>query len=353
MRLEEIENDPCWFPDRLSPDLRTITFVRVIRRALIDSPFLDQRLLVEPREEISIDLTHSDPAAATVRLTANTRPPAFIFHTSFCSSTLLARALQADGASLPLKEPRILFDAANMLRAPEKQVDQRTKQVIAGLVLGLVNRRFDPAERIVLKPTNLANNWLRYAIASGCPVLLMYSELKSFLISVLMRNEPGRLFARSIFSTLVQEGTPIAKIPLAQVLLFTDAQIAALAWRQQMELFAAAVSSAPRGQVKTLWSEDFRSRPQETVHAAFVHFDTSLSPDAVSIAASHALFGANAKHPGQAFDREENAGKRLAFETSFAETLADTLEWARTLRLAYDLEFPLGNPLLSVAYKRE
>lgn len=349
MRLEEIESDPCWFPDRLSLDLRTITFVRVTRRALIDSPFLDQRLLVEPREEVSIDLTRSDPAAATVRLTANTRPPAFIFHTSFCSSTLLARALLADGASLPLKEPRILFDAANMLRAPETQVDQRTKQLIAGLILGLVNRRFDPAERIVLKPTNLANNWLRYAIASGCPVLLMYSELKSFLISVLMRNEPGRLFARSIFGALVQEGTPAARIPVAQVLLFTDAQIAALAWRQQMELFAAAAVSAPRGRVKTLWSEDFHGRPQEALRAAFVHFGVGLSSDALSAIASRGLFGADAKHPGQAFGSEENAGKRRAFETDFAETLSDTLEWAKPLRLARDLEFPLGNPLLAAA----
>lgn len=347
MRLEEIENDPYWFPDRLSPDLRTMTFVRVARRALIDSPFLDQRLLVEPRQETVIDLTRSDSAAATVRLTANTRPPAFIFHTSFCSSTLMARALQADGEILALKEPRILFEAANMLRAPETQVNQRTKRQIAGLILGLLNRRFDPVERIVLKPTNLANNWLPYAIATGCQVLLMYSELRSFLVSVLMRNEPGRLFARSIFGALVQEGTPLTKIPVAQALLFTDAQIAALAWRQQMELFASAAAAAPRGQVKTLWSEDFHDRTQDVLRAAFLHFGTGLSPNVLSAIASYAHFGTDAKHPGRFFDSKENEERRGAFEANFAETLTDTLGWAKTLRLAYDLELPLDNPLMA------
>jgi hypothetical protein len=47
-------------------------------------------------------------------ITPHTAPLHFVFHTAFCCSTLLARALDVPGSSMGLKEPSVLVDFASV-----------------------------------------------------------------------------------------------------------------------------------------------------------------------------------------------------------------------------------------------
>ena len=343
MKLADLEHDPYWLPDRLSPDLRTLTCVRVTRQALVESPFLDDRLLVSPREECRIDLAGADIGATVTRLRATAPPPGVIFHTSFCSSTILARTLHRDGDCLALKEPRILFDVAGLLRAPDARVNPQTKQAMVALAFALLRRRLREGEAVIVKPTNLANNLLPFAVAEGCQVLLMYSELRPFLISLLMRGEPGHLFGRSIFRSLLEGGTRLSTMAIPEALMLTDGQAAALAWRQQMELFATAIATAPPDRIRTLCSESFHRQTTSCIDAAYRHFGIASEPNA---APANDVLAANVKRPGEAFDSTENRERRGAFEAFAAETLDDLLKWAAPLRIERDFSLPLGNALL-------
>ena len=63
-------------------------------------------------------------ALPLARLRAEARPIHFIFHTGYCCSTLLCRALDVPGVSMALKEPQIMYAISEPVLAG-KDVERR------------------------------------------------------------------------------------------------------------------------------------------------------------------------------------------------------------------------------------
>lgn len=338
--LIQLERDPLWFPNAISPDLARLQFVRVTEAELVESPFLDHRHLGSARAEAVVDLTTVDLPAAVERLRAANRPAAFIFHSAFCRSTAMASALQTTG-TLVLREPDILRQCIAWL--PQANVTRRGREdLVAELILCLLQRPLRAAERVIIKPTNLASPWLERARARGSQVLLMYSGLRDFLISILDRGEPGRLFARQTYAMLAARGG-LSRISQDRGMLLTDIQVAALAWRQQLELFAEAAERG--GEVRTLASDDFARAPADALQAAFRFFDIELQSAACAKIATHA-FDRDAKQPMEAFDRLARERERAKTEADYSDSLEATVKWIGAQRIARDVRLPLANTLV-------
>ncbi len=338
--LIQLERDPLWFPNAISHDLARLQFVRVTEAELVECPFLDHRHLGSTRPEAVVDLTTQDLPAAVQRLRAANRPAGFIFHSAFCRSTALASALQTTG-TLVLKEPDILRQCIAWL-PPVNVAGGCREDLVAELILCLVQRPLRAAERVIIKPTNLAGPWLERVRARGSHVLLVYSGLRDFLISILDRGEPGRLFARQTYAMLAARGG-LSRISQDRGMLLTDIQVAALAWRQQLELFAEAAEHG--GEIRTLASDDFAGAPADALQAAFRFFDIDRPAGACATIATHA-FDRNAKRPAEAFDRLARERERAKTEADYSGSLEATLTWISAQRIARDLRLPLANALV-------
>jgi len=332
-----LADDPHWWPCRIDTNLGRLGFIRVTQQQLVESPFLDGRHLAD-QPQAWMDLTKVDLPAMADRLRSRHPPAGFIFHGAFCGSTLLAQALTRPGVALVLKEPDILRQG---LEAPAPG----HRAAVLDLLLALLARRFSPREAVIIKPTNLANGWLHSVIASGAPVLLTHPDLSDFLVSILMRGETGRVFARQILARLVADGAPVAAIAPARAMLLTDLQVAALAWRQQMEIFADAADRAPT--VRTLQGKTFALNRLGTLRAASAHFQLHACDDAIAETADAPLFRRNAKSPRESFHPQAHDQRRAAIAETFGEALAETAAWVAGLRLGRELSLPLARGLVA------
>lgn len=336
--LAELLDDPEWFPAALTDESRTLQFARISREALSQEAFLDQRMAG------SVSARQSRPLASIIEHSTDlpSAPPAFIFHSAFCCSTLLARALDVPGRCIALKEPDVLMGLANVLRTGSDTVNN---DALLKVIFGLLARRFDRTETVVVKPTNSANNLLPHAIQLDARVLILYGDLRSFLVSVLKKGEACKAFVRTQYNIFGLDPGGLASIPSRQAMTFTDLQVAALVWRHQMELFQQTVAASNRNRVATL---DFRTLiddPAATLIAVAGHLGLPHDQHTLEEIANGPVFSRNSKFADQAYDSEQRASDAHAIEQQYGEALEHIDEWALALNLGTPISLPLGNRL--------
>lgn len=335
--LTDLLRDPAWFPASIDVGADTIRFARASREALSSEAFLDQRMAG------SVTAWQTAGLNETVAALAGRREPvpAFIFHTAFCCSTLLARALDVPGAVLALKEPDVLMGLANALRvdAPTRESPERREALIRSIVT-LLGRRFDQGERILVKPTNAANNLLPHALATGARVVLLYGDLRSFLVSVLKKGEACKAFVRQQYNIFALDANGVGRIPQRQAVAFTDLQAAAAVWRHQMELFQRASADSQAGQVLSLDFNTLTDNPAPTMRAVVAHLNLQHSDAAVDAIAEGSVFKRNAKFSDQAYSSDQRDREQQLVEERYGETLDVIETWASQLNLGTSLQMP-------------
>ena len=340
IQARDLARDPTWFPHAFDARQGAVACVKITRERLAAEPFLDQRM------EKSVTGTASAPLTA---LMAETKPPglpSLIFHTAFCCSTLMAKALDARGSVLALKEPNIMMEASNLLRmANGKAAEQQAWSSIAGII-DLLSRRHEAGERILIKPTNTANNLIPFMTGAGAPVILLYGDLRAFLVSVLKKGEACKAFIRKQYTIFMLDREGVAGIPERQGLGLTDLQIAALVWRHQMELFARMLSKHGGKNVRSLYFRDLLKAPEATLAAASKHL--KLEIDENTLAANVAdVFSKNSKFEDQEYTPEERSRDEQSLEDRHRTELDMIEGWAKQMRFAVDVPDRLAHPLIS------
>lgn len=110
-------------------------------------------------------------------------PVNYIFHTAFCGSTLLSRALHNPPHVVSLKEPHVLFRLSEAsLRLGDEYLAPHVNNVMAEL-----SQPWTSDGQVVIKPTNSCNIIISNLVMSDDKVLFLYSTLESFLISCLKK----------------------------------------------------------------------------------------------------------------------------------------------------------------------
>ena len=99
--------DPHWLPHAFDPARQNLTFAKLPRARLAANAFLADIARETGYETVEVPL-----AALASAVPAPSAPVTFIFHTAFCRSTLLARALEQPGISTGLSEPGIIASLA-------------------------------------------------------------------------------------------------------------------------------------------------------------------------------------------------------------------------------------------------
>lgn len=341
-RWQSYVSNPEWLPHDYDWRSDALVFAHLPRDAQRGAVFLDSRFV---KAELSAPAPVPELSVEAAR--ENAGPMHFIFHTAFCCSTLLARALDIPGVSMGLKEPGVLASFAEYWSN-----SRRTPGAFAALslTLDLLSRPLSPGETQILKPSNVVNHIVPQMLHArpDSKALILYSSLDSFLRAIARRGHEGRTFARQVY----QQFAPVIPIEHgfteADMVLLTDLQIAAQAWMMQAAYLDAIAKRFGRDSVRTLSSDRFLADTTGTLAEVGQFFDLDLDHARAAAIANGPVFNEHAKEFGRPFDAASFAEQHKQAGATYAEEISAAKNWARNLAIRYDTPLSLGETLFNV-----
>jgi hypothetical protein len=318
--LRDVVLDPEWIPHSFDAAGSNLTFVHVPQVARAQLMFLSD-------EHFAGAFAKADFPAAAVGSEIGEAPRAalhFIFHTSFCCSTLLANALAVPGASSVLKEPDVLINLANRLIRSDDQANHQRLE----LVLRLLERPLAPGEAVIVKPTNFANRLLENVLAQRprSKTVLLYSDVETFLRSLLKRGMFGRIFGRRLFTQLRGWSPLDFGYGPDELLQLTDVQAAALAWLMQIHHFDA-IARAFRERVLILDSATLLAGPAAAIDTAQALFGLGLDRSRIDAIATGSVFATHSKFSDRDYDAQAREKEHKAATEAHSEELDMVVQW--------------------------
>lgn len=218
--------DARWFPVDLHVPRREYGFLPIGQDVLERSAFLDARIDAPLPEAVMVSVDVAARAAMPVASLA------WLFHTSFCCSTLLARMLHVPPYQVVLKEPLVLrrLSDARHARWPLDDLLEPTVRLLA--------RPWDPCGAVVVKPTHAALNIAVDLIdaSPGSRSVILTSSLEDFLISNLKKTPETRAKVPVLAERALQAGSFHARLPVGALAPPDLIAAAALQWAAQREL---------------------------------------------------------------------------------------------------------------------
>lgn len=292
--LPENAGDARWFPVDLHVPERRFAFARLDVDALERSTFMDTRL------DASVSSLDNIPADALAALPAPARQPAWLFHTSFCGSTLLARALHVPQWQVALKEPLVLRRLGDARHGGWDLGD------LSGLSARLLARPWSDDGAVLVKATHAALNVAHDLLDAtpGSRAVLLTSSLDDFLVSNLKKPRETLEKVPALAERALRAGTLHGRLP-TQALQPPDLLAAvALQWAAQRDVLSAlATNHADR--VRVLDFADLARDPVGTSLACSRWWRLPAPDDAVRVRATDV-----AQRNAKAVDVAYGAGQR-------------------------------------------
>lgn len=305
--FNELATDPAWLPHQIATDARRADFLRIHPDSYKHSGFLADRVPVAPDDIASIGLGDLD------RLQPETGPLHFIFHTAFCRSTLLARALNIPGVSVGMAEPGIFASLTNG--------GQAGAPLVAPMMHLLAKKR-PGGEAVFAKPTNHSNRLIPALLAAvpDARAVLMTNPLDSFLRSVARKGMMGRRWGRNLFLEMQGYAGMDFGMDGRETFVMSDMQAAGLAWLLNQRFFAGLLKGPHGPRLTVLDGDRFNAERARTIGAVLDFASVAADTAQVEAAANGPVFATHAKL-GTAFDEKPSE------DAALAEEIAQVGEW--------------------------
>jgi hypothetical protein len=311
--------DPEWLAHRFVESDDTFRFIRVPRGDHDAVPFLTDEYL--GARETAPDV----PAAQCLALPGD--PPLhFIFHSAFCSSTMLVRAFDRPGLAMGLSEPVILNDLVGFRR---RGAESRAIARAADAATRLLGRRFGSGEAVIVKPSNLVNPLalLLMMLRPQSRALFLYAPLETFLISVARKGIDCRLWVRELLEAFMRDGALDLPFTPEDYFRQTDLQVAAVGWLAQHQLFSRLATRLGEERLRFLDSASLHADPKQTLMAVASHFGLALGPEAAAEIVAGPVFSRHSKS-GQPYTAETRATDYAAVRSAHQDEIGKVVVWA-------------------------
>lgn len=320
--------DPTWLPHYYDPFRDTLIFARLPREAQRALPFIDPRFVKREVESPPVPISQL-PAAAT-RLEAG--PLHFIFHTGFCCSTLLTRALDIPGVSMGLKEPGVLASFADYWSNSRRAAGALEA---LSITLDLLSRPLTPGETQIVKPSTTVNHIIPQLLHArqDAKAVLLFSSLDTFLRAVARRGLEGRMFARQLFRQFAPVNPLEAGFNGDDALIHSDLQIAAQAWLMQTSFMEQLARRFGTSRVRVLNGESLLADPAGTLVQVAKFLDLGLGAETAQSIAQGSVFQEHAKELGRPFNAAAQKQQYDEAGQQHREELMMAKHWARALAI--------------------
>jgi hypothetical protein len=320
----DVALDPQWLPHTFDLSGENLTSVFVPRQSHRELMFLSDEHFAGNFQKVA----HPASAIAAHVGEASQAPIHFIFHTSFCGSTLMLKALDIEGRTVGLKEPDVLINLANrFIRS-----DDRANRDRLALVLRLLSRPFEAGESIIVKPTNFANR-LAIPLLEASPesrAVLLYSDVRPLLRSILRRGMWGRIWGRRLFRSAAAWTSLDFGFSEDDIFFLTDLQALALSWLIQMQHFNE-VAGRLGERMMMIDSADFLADPARTLHRTSVLFQLDLDESLISEIVNGPTFARHSKYSDRDYGTRERAADQDAAEAAHSEELEMVVKWVESV----------------------
>ncbi len=318
--------DPDWLPHTFDESGTALTSVHVPRADRARLTFLSDD---HYRGEFP-KVAH--PAEALQEAAAAAPGPAalhFIYHTSFCCSTLLAKAIEIPNRTLGLREPDVLINLANRFIRSEDAANRAR----LGLVLRLLERPYSAERAVIVKPTNFANRLIAptLTLRPGSRAILLYSDLRTLLLSLAKKGMRGRLWGRRLYAQCATWTRLRTGFSPKDTFEQTDLQIAGLAWLMQIDHFNRIAAEFGVARVMTLDSAAFMSAVPETLAAAAGFFGLGLEDGQLQGIAAGPVFTTHSKFAQQDYSVEARDADHAALMAAHGEEIAMVQKWVEAV----------------------
>lgn len=325
--------DPSWLAHRYEPVRDELLYHHVPRQRHRDGPFLTDELVGDqPRQVLDRE---SGVAAAR----AHAAPLHFIFHSAFCASTLMVRALDLPGVAMGLSEPVLLNDVTGIRRRGE-----RTGADLARLLdhaMALLARPWGAGESVIVKPSNILCGLQRpmLALRPEARAVLLHAPLGPFLASVARKGLWCRLWVRELLEGLLRDGLVDLGFAPNDFFRMTDLQVAAIGWLAQHRQFALLAQHFP-DRVRSLDSEQLMADPARAIGAVAAWFGLPAERFV-----EHQALTRHSKS-GQPFSAADRAGEQAAARAAHNDEIEKVEAWAMVIAERCGIAMALPAPLL-------
>lgn len=311
--------DPEWYAHRYVESTDAFRLIRLARNEHAGIPFLIDSYL-------GTDRAMRDIPAETCLSTLGKGSLQFLFHSAFCGSTLLTRALDRPGLAMGLSEPLMLNDVVGFRR---RGADPRAVARMADAALRLLARPYGVGETVVVKPSNLINPLaeLLLALQPSARAVFLYAPLETYLISVARKGLHCRLWVRELLEGFLREGYAEFGFTSEELFRQSDLQVAAVGWLAQHRHFAALAEKLGLDRIATLDADRMTADPMAALTAVTRHY--GLAADATMLAeiAAGPAFTLHSKS-GAAFTPERRAQEYAVARAAYGDEISMVLEWA-------------------------
>lgn len=314
--------DPHWFPADYLVDTDRFRMLWLDLDALGESSFLDDRLRTDGAPERFID-------AASVVAAMPAQPPALLFHTAFCGSTLLARALHAPPRVVSLKEPLALLSLSRASAAANDPVSRRRIDARLETTLALLGRSWAGDGRILIKPTNQVNRLMPdiLSLQPRSRAILLYSSLEQFLVSCFEKLPLAETRIRWMAQHLLGDSDLSRRMGIPPLYPFSLPESCVFTWYAQVERYAKALGSDRDDRLRTLDLDTLQAAPFQAVDAAA----NWLSLAAPSEGQVTSVFRRDAKSTHHPYDPLDRQSGKASTKERFGEVIHRTLAWAESV----------------------
>lgn len=305
-------------------------FARVTRQTYEASAFLDHRIQPRPTDTMSLSGSQVDAVHSHSQL----KQSAWIFHTGFCCSTLLATCLDHPGTTLVLREPLVL---SRLAHAKKSSVDHNSAalKTLTQRVTGLCERSY-PGELLLIKPSNSANSLMADLIPASAveprrKAIVMTSSLESLLLSILKKRAEAESALPGFLQALLQDSDYSSLTGITDITSLHLLQQSVLFWHCQRHFLQQRLAATAAGWFRPLSMERFLAEPEAVLTEVARFLDLPLSAEMIQQTVESGAFRRHSKqsltdYGPDAYQREQQATRAL-----YAAEITAALAWAQPL----------------------
>ena len=310
------------FPAQINVESEELDFIRTSSEELERLPFHDSRFNQNKQIIQSKKFSEINESLASSSVS-------FIFHTAFCGSTFLSKLLGQTDYFLSIREPNVFMEIANLLRVNAKI--KNNKNLFNSWITKTISSflQLDANRHVVFKPTNASNNIIEtfLKLLPESKALLLYSDLDSFLVSILKKGESGKAFIRNLYNILSLDGSPFAITDFRKVNCFTDLQIACLVWSMQMYVYQKISAVKYNNRVKFLNVNDFLNKPKQGLSKISEFFGQNLDMKTLQSLDEKGIFSSHAKFNDQLYNSNIRQRENLQIIEKYHNEFKEIHQW--------------------------